>query len=192
MHKSEQTVPLWTETPIAQDFPPLQAGHDADVCIAGAGIAGLTTGYLLRREGKRVVIVDQSGLAAGQTGRTTGHLTAVLDDRFYDLERYFGEEKARLAAESHMAAINRIEAIVREEQIACDFERVHAYLVALDDEQKKDFDKEVPALRRAGFADMTLHGEVPVPGIRMQNAARFPQQACIHISKFMNGLAAAF
>lgn len=190
--RSDQTVPVWTEAPIKKDFPPLSTDQDVDVCIVGAGITGLTTGYLLRREGKRVAIVDEWGLAGGQTGRTTGHLTAVLDDRFFELEDGFGEERARLAAESHMTAINRIEAIVREEEIECDFERVDAFLVALDDEQKKDFDKEVPALKRVGFSDMTVHTEVPVHGISMQNAARFPQQACFHINKYMNGLAAAF
>ena len=37
--------------------------------------------------------------AAGETQRTTAHLTAVLDDRFFNLENLFGEDKARLAAE---------------------------------------------------------------------------------------------
>jgi hypothetical protein len=31
----------------------------------------------------------------------------VLDERYYDLERIHGEEGSRLAAESHMTAINR-------------------------------------------------------------------------------------
>ena len=43
---------------------------------------------------------------------TTAHLTCVLDERYFDLERLHGDEGARLAAESHMTAINRIETIV--------------------------------------------------------------------------------
>jgi glycine/D-amino acid oxidase-like deaminating enzyme/nitrite reductase/ring-hydroxylating ferredoxin subunit len=191
-HSSDQSVPVWSESPIQQSFPRLESDQETEVCIVGAGIAGLTTGYLLQREGKRVAIVDAWGLAAGQTGRTTAHLTAVLDDRFFDLEDYFGEEKTRLAAESHMAAINRIEAIVREEQINCDFERVDGYLVALDERQKKDFDQEVPALKRAGFSDMSVHTKLPLQGIEMGDAMRFPQQACFHINKYMNGLANIF
>ena len=38
-----------------------------DVCVVGAGIAGLTTAYLLAREGRAVVVVDQ-GTAVGAGG----------------------------------------------------------------------------------------------------------------------------
>jgi glycine/D-amino acid oxidase-like deaminating enzyme len=171
-----ESSPVWAEEPAKQRFTALRANHTADVCIVGAGIGGLTTGYLLQKEGKKVVIVDAWGVAAGETGRTTAHLTAVLDDRFFDLEHLFGEEKTKLAAESHLAAINRIEAIVREEGIDCDFERVDGYLVALDADQKKDFDKEIPAAKRAGFADLEVHSKLPLANIDMGHAMRIPQQ----------------
>ena len=57
------------------------------------------------------------------TGRTTAHLVNALDDRYFELERLHGERGAQLAAESHTAAIDRVESIVKEEQIDCDFER---------------------------------------------------------------------
>lgn len=195
MHRSKQeSFSLWQriEKP-GPVFFPLRENISADVCIVGAGIAGLTTGYLLAREGKSVVIVDAWGLAAGETSRTTAHLTAVLDDRFFGLESLFGQDGARLAAESHMSAINRIEAIVKQERIDCDFERLDGYLVALDHDQRKDFDKEHPAAKRAGFADMDVHTEVPVEGIKISAPTmRFPQQATFHITQYMLGLAAAF
>jgi hypothetical protein len=55
--------------------------------------------------------------------------TNALDDRFYELERLFGEEGSRLAAESHGAAIDFIEQTVRDETIDCEFERLHGYLI---------------------------------------------------------------
>ena len=91
---------------------PLTERISADVCIVGAGIAGMTTAYLLAREGKSVVVLDDGPIGGGMTGRTTAHLVNALDDRYFELERLHGEEGARLAAESHTAAINAIEAIV--------------------------------------------------------------------------------
>ncbi len=41
---------------------------------------------------------------------------------------YHGERGSRLAAESHSAAIDRIESIVSRERIACDFTRLDGYL----------------------------------------------------------------
>src|SRR5215510_1685022 len=98
---------------------------ESEVCVVGAGIAGLTTAYLLQRAGHRVQVLDAaSTLCAGETGRTTAHLSAVLDDSFRRLERLFETEGARMAAASHAAAIDRIEAIIAAEGIRCDFERV--------------------------------------------------------------------
>src|SRR5579872_5406126 len=101
-------------------YPPLDDDTYADVCVVGLGMAGVTTAYLLAREGKTVVAIDDGGLAGGETGRTTAHITAVLDDRYYALERLHGLHAAKLAAESHVAAIDRIEAIVSSEDIACE------------------------------------------------------------------------
>src|SRR5688572_21136502 len=110
---------LWMAKVSPPHFPSLEEDTTADVCIIGAGIVGLTTGYLLASEGKRVVVLDAADPGAGQTGRTSAHLASALDDRFHELEKLHGEKGSRLAAESHRAAIDRIEAIVREERIAC-------------------------------------------------------------------------
>jgi len=99
-----------------------------DVCIVGAGIAGLTTAYLLGKAGKQVVVLEGRNCGSGETGQTSAHLSSALDDRFVELEKMHGKEGARLAGQSHAAAIDRIEAIAREEGIDCDFRRVDGYL----------------------------------------------------------------
>lgn len=109
-------------------FPSLAKGEHADVCIVGAGIAGLTTAYLLGRAGKSVVVLDDGPIVSGETERTTAHLVTALDDRYFELERLHGQKGAHLAAQSHAAAIDQIERIVAEEKIDCDFERLDGYL----------------------------------------------------------------
>jgi glycine/D-amino acid oxidase-like deaminating enzyme len=111
-----------TSDPPSND--PLKQNSSANVCIIGAGIAGLTAAYLLAREGKAVIVLDDGPIGGGMTARTTAHLTNALDDRFYELARLFGEEGSRLAAQSHTAAIDRVESIVRDEKIDCEFERI--------------------------------------------------------------------
>ena len=99
-----------------------------DVCIVGAGIAGLSTAYLLGKSGKRVVVLDDGGIASGMTRMTTAHLSNAIDDRFTNIERWHGEEGSRLAAQSHAAAIDRIESNVDELGVDCDFKRLDGYL----------------------------------------------------------------
>ena len=97
-----KTDSIWTATADIPYGDPLTEDQTANVCIVGAGIAGMTTAYLLAREGKSVVVVDDGLIGGGETGRTTAHLSNALDDRYYEIERMHGE-KGREArrGESH-------------------------------------------------------------------------------------------
>ncbi len=181
--------PPWSDFTIPA-YSPLTADTTADVCIVGAGISGLTTAYLLTQVGKSVVVLDDGAIGSGQTGATTAHLVNALDDRFFDLERFHGERGSRLAAESHSAAIDRIESIVSREQIACDFERLDGYLFCAPGHDEPLLDRELAAVHRAG-----LHGVVKVPRAPIEfdsgPCLRFPNQAQFHPLKYLAGLASA-
>jgi glycine/D-amino acid oxidase-like deaminating enzyme/nitrite reductase/ring-hydroxylating ferredoxin subunit len=186
-----ESVPIWHD-PFAELIPESPPA-DAEVCVIGAGIAGLTTAYLLQREGMQVQVVEAYGTGAGETGRTTAHLTAVLDDRLSHLERLFGRDRTRLAVESHQAAIDRIEALVRDEAISCDFERVDGYLMATRPQHRELVLQEFEASGWAGFDGVetlaSLKGtrfEFPDMGLR------FPNQAAFHADRYLRGLARAF
>src|SRR5262245_17033882 len=78
---SQATTSVWILTEgTAPEFPPLKKNLTADVCVVGAGIAGLTTAYLLAKEGKKVVVLEAAAVGGGETGRTTAHLSNALDD----------------------------------------------------------------------------------------------------------------
>src|SRR5688500_7371213 len=99
-HRDPDAAPPapWTATARLPECPRLDQDATADVCIVGAGIAGLTTAYLLANSGHSVVVVDDGALASGMTSRTTAHLTAAIDDRYVEIERLHGERGAQLAA----------------------------------------------------------------------------------------------
>lgn len=123
-------------------FPSFKGKTTTDVCIVGAGIAGLTCAYTLAKQGKSVAVLDKGKVAGGQTSRTTAHLSWVLEERYYTLEEYFGEKKLKNIAESHSAAVDYIEKIVNEEGIDCDFERVDGYLFAASKDSRDELGKE--------------------------------------------------
>src|SRR6185436_16903517 len=94
------TTSVWMATAGVPSEKPLDKNTSANVVVIGAGIAGLTTAYLLAQEGKSVIVLDDGPIGGGMTARTTAHLTNALDDRFYELERLFGEDGSRLVAQS--------------------------------------------------------------------------------------------
>jgi len=172
-------------------FHALAANERAEVCVVGAGIAGLTTAYLLTRAGKSVIVLEAGSIISGETQCTTAHLVTALDDRYFELERLHGEQGARLAAESHAAAIDTIERIVRDEKIDCDFERVDGYLFSIPDTPADFLDRELAATHRAGLARTKIVDRAPLVSFDTGRALLFPRQAQFHPLKYLAAVAAA-
>ena len=182
------SLSLWMATADVPPLAPLADAPGAQVCIVGAGIAGLTTAYRLLREGRSVLVLDERGLAGGQTARTTGHLCNALDDRFFELERLHGAQGARAAAASHAAAVDWIEGICREEGIDCDFARVDGYLVqGLGEMRAGILDREYEAAVRAGVDCERVPGAPGALAV-FGDALRFRNQARFHALRYQAGL----
>ena len=103
---SGKTVSPWFPTVEMPATAALNQDISVDVCVVGAGISGLTTAYLLGREGKKVAVLDDGPIGGGETGRTTAHIVNALDDRYYELERLHGTRGIQLAAASNTSAID--------------------------------------------------------------------------------------
>lgn len=186
-----RSISVWMATATLPSFSKLLMNEQAHVCIVGAGIAGLTTAYLLGRAGKSVVVLDDGPIVSGETERTTAHLVTALDDRYVELERLHGEKGAQLAAESHSAAISQIERIVREEHIECDFERLNGYLFVPPGEPSDMLEKEMVAAQRAGLSDVHMVARAPITSFDTGRTLCFPRQAQFHPLKYLAALAQA-
>jgi glycine/D-amino acid oxidase-like deaminating enzyme/nitrite reductase/ring-hydroxylating ferredoxin subunit len=162
-----------------------------DVCIIGAGIAGLTTAYLLAREGRSVVVLDDGLSGGGMTGRTTAHLTNAYDDRYLEIEKLHGEDGVRLTAESHTAAIEKISQIIEAEKIDCDFEWLDGFLFCAPEHSVDLLDDELAASHRAGLRGVEKVARAPIDSFNTGPALRFPRQAQFHPLKYLDGLVKA-
>lgn len=178
----ERTGPKFRSSPLSEDIT-------ADVCVVGAGIAGVTTAYLLAREDRHVVLIDDGPVGGGMTGRTTAHLVNALDERYSEVEKMLGEECSQLYAESHTAAIERVEQIVTAHKIECDFERLDGYLFVPPGGSVSDLKSELEAIHRAGLEDVERVDGISIGKINSEGILRFPRQAQFHPLKYLDGLA---
>ena len=183
--QTEQSNSVWMTTSYIPKQPILTRDAQADVCVVGAGIAGLSTAYLLAMEGLKVIVLDSRHVAAGQTQRTTAHLTNAHDDFYSEVEKIHGEAGIRIAAESHTAAIDRIENIVRTENIDCDFFRVPGFLFCPPDQPTEILDLELQAATRAGLVGLEIVGRVPWTSFDTGRALHYPRQAQFHPLKYL-------
>ena len=186
-NESGQSISIWMSQDIPA-MPPLVVGGHADVCIVGAGIAGLTTAYCLMKEGKSIILLDAGQPGGGMTQRTTAHLSNAIDDRYVEIERLHGRPGAQLTAQSHTAAIDWIDKIRLEERIECDFMRLDGYLFAPTDDARDLIEDEWQAARRAGVDGVERLDRLPGKMFRTGPCLQFPRQAQFHPVKYVSGL----
>lgn len=187
MRLNRPSTSLWMGTSATPDYRPLEDDVYCDVAVIGAGIAGMSTAYMMAKRGAHVVVVDDGEIANGETIRTTAQISTLLDLRYFELEKIHGAERTKKIAESQYAAINMIQDIVTNEKIKCDFRRVDGYLFLGRNCPEEELHKEIEAMHRAGIPDATLHDFTPltnkaIPSIRVTRQAQF------HVTRYIAGL----
>lgn len=98
-----------------REMKTLTADIDVDVCIAGAGIAGVSTAFfVLRNTDKTVAVVEKGKLAHGATGHNAGQIASYFERPFYELVDEFGLELAADAQKSVESAWQLIDLMFTE------------------------------------------------------------------------------
>ena len=156
-----------------------------DVVVVGAGMAGILTAYFLKKQGKRVLIVEANTIASGQTERTTAKITSQHDLKYAKLLKDIGEQKARLYAQANELAIAQYAGIIKEKGINCQFERTDAYLYSLETETALKEEAEA-ANRLEIHAEFVTKTELP---FEIKGAVCFKNQAQFSPLEFVKAIA---
>lgn len=105
----------------APSRPPLDGREEAEVCIVGAGFAGLATAYgLLARGVRGVVVLEASHVAHGASGRNGGFVFGGYSLDGADLLAQQGPARARAMYGRTREAVTLIRQRIADEGIACD------------------------------------------------------------------------
>ena len=180
----------WVESTSASTFPSLQGGTDAEVCVVGAGLVGITAAMLLQEAGRDVAIVEMDGVVAGVTAHTTAKVTSGHGLIYASLESAHGPDVARGYAEANEAGLARVASLVERYDVDCDFERKANYVYCERPEDASDVRDEVDAAARAGL-DVSLVTESSLP-FSIAAAVELRDQAQFHPRKYLLGLLAEF
>ena len=192
------------EDPISLDLPPVSASYwlastpctsyprldedmSVDVAIVGAGLVGITLAYLLKKEGRKVAVIEADRILQGTTGHTTAKITSQHSLIYEKLIRSMGKELAYQYAEANESSIRLIETIIDENKIDCDFSHLPAYIYTQSDEYTEKIENEFKAASLLGIsAQYTENTQLP---FEVKAAMRFDNQAQFHPRKYLLALA---
>ena len=189
MRSSFDDQSLWTAIAPGQYYPPLLRDARADVCVIGAGVAGLSVALRLAQVGRKVIVIDEGKVGAAMTARSSAHLVTAVDDRYFDLAERHGPAATRLIATAHGWAIDRIDDTVAELNLSCGFERVDGILTLAAGHDEKLLERELTAARNAGLHDVELVCHQPFASFPEQQCLKFPRQAQLDPLAYVLGLA---
>lgn len=180
-------APYWQTRPALAHYPRLGRDLTVDVAVVGGGITGLTAAWLLKKAGRSVAVLEMGEIGGGATGRTSGHLTAVLDRPFSSLVSSFGEEPVRTAVRTSLEAIDLVESIAGTFDREVGFERVPGFRFTEEDGKEGEIEREAEIATRLGLPTRIVNG-IPAP-FPVRAATRVADQAQFHPLQYLESLA---
>jgi glycine/D-amino acid oxidase-like deaminating enzyme/nitrite reductase/ring-hydroxylating ferredoxin subunit len=178
---------LWFEGRHRPPRPGLEEDVHVDVCVLGAGIAGLSAAFELSRLGASVAVLEARHVGAGASGYNTAKLSSLHGLTYSKLEGRLGSERARLYGAANERGIERVFEIAGELAIDCDLRRKPNLVYTESDGERGQIEEEVEAARRSSLpARLVEETDLPFP---IAAAVQFERQAEFHPVRYLEGLA---
>ena len=182
--------PLWRTNTDIPSFPSIKENLSCDAAIVGGGITGITTAYLLAKEGLKVILIEADHLINGTTGHTTAKITVQHDLIYDELISHFGIERAKQYYSGNQEGFDFIKETISSLGIECDYLEQDSYLYATTKQTAKKLKKEYEAYRKLGIP-CELVDSIPLE-LMIECALKVPNQAQFHPVKYTTALLKAF
>lgn len=177
----------WRDSVKFPQFERYRENLEVDVAIIGAGITGITTAFLLLKEGLKVAVIDAGEILNGTTGHTTAKVTAQHGLIYDELIAHFGIDQTRHYYEANAATIKQISEIIHDLNIDCDWTDEEAYLFTNSEQDVAKLENELRAYEKLGIPGELVQS-MPVKEVNFKTALRMKSQAQFHPLKYLQKL----
>lgn len=189
-------VPYWHDT--APRFQGCETGPvegDYDVAVVGGGFTGLSAAIALARKGASVVLLEADQLGGCASGRNGGMCNNGFAQDYAGMVGKLGAETSLRLYQSFNTAVDTVEALIRAENIDCNFQRVGKLKMAAKPAHYDKLARSHELLVQGADPDARLVSrnemEAEVGTDRYFGGLIFPHAAQMHMGKYVHGLASA-
>lgn len=189
-------MPYWLDT-----APKFASGERAapdgevDVAIVGAGFTGLSAAIALAKKGASVAVFEAGLVGNAASGRNGGMCNNGFAQDYYALSTAIGRERANLLYRAFDAGVSKVESLIAEEGIDCNFKRVGKLKLAAKPEHfdklarsqalmEKECDPDTYMLTREQLSS-------EIGSDRYFGGMVFSKSAGMHVGRYGQGLAEA-
>ncbi|KAI0750588.1 FAD dependent oxidoreductase [Irpex lacteus] len=206
---TNSTVSYWMKYLDKDHKPALNHGsegtltNEADICIIGSGITGVSTAYHLSqaiasgekvtKDPLKVVILEAREFCTGATGRNGGHLVPNAFENFFALAKSFGTSGARRALELERYTSAEVTKILKKSGKAKDVDFISSgRVIFLFTEEEEAFTHAEFNAAKASGLDMSgvewftkeetqEKYKVPYPSVRIPGNNVWPLKLVSHL-----------
>ncbi|HMH78853.1 MAG TPA: FAD-binding oxidoreductase [Candidatus Acidoferrum sp.] len=139
---------FWLETVAAPRIPARELPQTADVAVIGGGYTGLSAARTLAKGGARVAVLEAENVGWGASCRNGGMVLSGLKLGTSTLIARYGREASKRMYAASLESIDCVEALVREENIDCDFSRCGHLEVACKPRHFEEFRRSAETIER--------------------------------------------
>jgi glycine/D-amino acid oxidase-like deaminating enzyme len=179
-------LPIWSKGYEETNFPILDTSEMADIVVAGGGLCGLMSAYLLAKAGKKVIVIEMNRLGNDVSGHTTAKITVLHGLIYNELVDKFDQKTAGDYLSSNLAGLEKIVEIAKQEKIDCDLQKSDSYIYTERPDNIEGLKKEANLLTKLGLTPSFLEtNDIPTSIYSI----KIPGQFIFNPKKFMLGLA---
>jgi len=147
LRKNVNGTPIFLDDLFSKSRPQLEENISTDVLIIGGGLSGVSVAYNLALKGIDCVLVEQSRIGHGSTGRSTGIIVDSVEQDVADLKKtgngihYLFEERR---------SVDALLQIINQHNLNCDLETPGSLYIALQERNANRIVSEYEARQSEG------------------------------------------